>query len=89
MKTLILLTLCALLAYANAKFVFKANIVIDVGLENEWEEWKSLHEKSYGSEEEENVRKNIWLDTLVYIQTFNSEKHSYTLGLNQFSDLVS
>ena len=88
MKSLVVFGLC-LLAVTNAKFFFNANIVIDVNLESDWEEWKQIHSKEYESDIEEQARKNIWLDNLVYIQSFNSEKHTYTLGLNQFSDLVS
>ncbi|KAI6660632.1 Cathepsin L [Oopsacas minuta] len=73
---------------ANA-FSFNVNIALDVNVVDVWAEWKQTHEKEYDTIVEEEIRKAIWMDNLVYIQTFNSEEHSYKLGLNQFSDYTN
>ena len=88
MKSLVAFGLC-LIAITNAKLFFNANIKIEVDRDSVWEEWKQSYKRIYKSETEEQARREIWNDNLMYIQTFNSEPHSYTLGLNDFSDLVS
>ena len=52
-----------------------------------WEGWKLKYNRSYGVEEE--LRKKIWANNMLYVKEFNAEGHSYTLAANQFADLVS
>lgn len=54
----------------------------------EWLAWKSFHDKKYDTQTEEDARYAIWRDNLKKIQQHNSEDHSYTLAMNQFSDLT-
>jgi len=51
----------------------------------EWAKFKLQHEKVY-SEEEDNTRMNIWNKNVKMVAKHNSEKHSYTMAINRFSD---
>jgi C1A family cysteine protease len=54
-----------------------------------FEDFKSDHGKSYGSDAEENHRFLIFKENLAFIDRHNSEGHSYTVGVNQFADLTN
>jgi len=51
----------------------------------EWAKFKLQHEKVY-SEEEDTTRMNIWNKNVKMVAKHNSEKHSYTMAINRFSD---
>jgi len=51
----------------------------------EWAKFKLQHEKVY-SEEEDATRMNIWNKNVKMVAKHNSEKHSYTMAINRFSD---
>jgi cathepsin L len=51
----------------------------------EWAKFKLQHEKVY-SEEEDATRMNIWNKNVKMVAKHNSEKHSYTMAINKFSD---
>ncbi|XP_032094238.1 protein CTLA-2-alpha-like isoform X2 [Thamnophis elegans] len=57
--------------------------------EEAWRNWKEIHERVY-TEEEEPARRAIWEKNRQMIEKHNREadegKHSYWLGLNDFSD---
>lgn len=54
----------------------------------QWQAWKTFHNKQYETDTEEGARYAIWRDNLRKIQQHNSEGHSYTLAMNQFGDLT-
>jgi len=54
----------------------------------EWQAWKTFHDKKYETDTEDEARYAIWRDNLRRIQQHNSEGHSYTLAMNQFGDLT-
>lgn len=56
----------------------------------EWRLWKRTHRKSYASSNEELERYAIWQSNTAYIENHNKhwDKFGYTLGMNQFGDLV-
>ena len=56
-------------------------------LDVEWNYWKEANEREY-ADGEELLRRVIWKDNLVKIQTHNSMKSSYTLKMNKFGDMV-
>ncbi|CAO2596382.1 Protein CTLA-2-beta [Lemmus lemmus] len=62
----------------------------DPSLDAEWEEWKKKFEKTY-SPDEEGHRRALWEENKKIIEKHNAEyeqgKTSYTMGLNQFSDM--
>ena len=59
-------------------------------LEEEWQQWKKQHGKSYPNEVEESVRRAVWFRTYHYTKEHNRiNTHSFNLGLNKFSDMVS
>ena len=59
-------------------------------LAEEWRLWKRTHRKSYASSNEELERYAIWQSNAAYIENHNKhwDKFGYTLGMNQFGDLV-
>ncbi|KAA8521540.1 hypothetical protein F0562_012213 [Nyssa sinensis] len=54
-----------------------------------FEEWRVKHKKTYENEEEKEKRFNIFKDKLKMIDAHNAGNHSWTMGLNQFSDRTS
>ena len=57
-------------------------------LQEDWSGWKTLHSKSYFTGEEENSRWIVWRENYDKIMEHNKVNHSFSLGLNQFADLV-
>jgi C1A family cysteine protease len=54
-----------------------------------FEQYKNDFQKEYRKEGEEEYRKAIFLRNLVKIEQHNSDpKNTYTLGINQFTDLT-
>lgn len=62
-------------------------VVVSRPLE-EWHTWKSAHGKNYAHQSEENARRQIWMENAARIEEHNAENRSFTLGLNQFADMV-
>ena len=58
-------------------------------VETQWEQWKEQHGKSYLSGKDEFEKKMTWATNAKFIEDFNKEGHSYTLGTNHFTDVVS
>ena len=58
-------------------------------LSEEWHSWKTRHEKVYVDRGEENVRQQIWIQNRARISAHNRGNTSFTLALNQFTDMVS
>ncbi|XP_040612162.1 protein CTLA-2-beta-like [Mesocricetus auratus] len=63
----------------------------DPSLDAEWEEWKRKFEKTY-SQDEEGHRRALWEASKKEIDKHNVEyeqgKVSYSMSLNQFSDMT-
>ena len=57
-------------------------------LEGLWQKWKEEHAKVYSGAEDEQTRKTLWIENYHRIKRHNEGGNSYTLGLNQFSDMV-
>lgn len=55
---------------------------------NNWEEWKEQYRPPYENKLEEIDRHSIWLKNKDNIIVHNKKRESYTMGLNQFSDLT-
>ena len=60
-----------------------------IHLQEEWLSWKRQHSKSYYNPREEGSRWAVWRANYQLIQEHNRANHSFTLGLNEFADLVS
>eukprot|EP01083_Nonionella_stella_P294370 1000760_1 len=52
-------------------------------------EWAQAFDRIYENMEVESAKYMVWLDNLYIIAASNSMNKSYTLGLNQFSDMTS
>ena len=59
-----------------------------VPIETEWELWKEQHAKTYLNGKEDFERKITWARNANFVKGFNQGQHSYTLAMNQFSDMV-
>ncbi|XP_041061437.1 testin-2-like [Carcharodon carcharias] len=61
-------------------------------IDEEWESWKQEYGKSYPSLEEDQARKEIWLDNLEKIEAHNAQyRHGnsmYEMAMNRFGDLT-
>lgn len=63
--------------------------MVEQELKNIWEEWKTQHSKKYDTQEEHDYRFKIWSEADAFIKKHKSEKHSYEIGHNKFSDLTT
>ena len=75
-------------------FVLNSTILgIQAILGKEWSQFKLVNNKLYGTEEEENLRFNIWRSNTKLIQEHNRKFEqglvSYSLNMNKFGDMVS
>lgn len=59
--------------------------------DDEWAVWKVKHGKTYKDDNEDLHRKNIWMKSKAFVKEHNknADKHSFTVTLNKFADLVS
>ena len=57
--------------------------------EADWKEWKQRHQKVYGDESEEYMRRSVWLDNFDKITAHNQADLGFSLELNEFADMVS
>ena len=67
-------------------------LVEAIALEEQWHLWKNKHGKVYSGESEERLRRQIWRENVVKIQSHNNEVDraaDFSLAVNQFADLVS
>ncbi|XP_056335069.1 cathepsin S, ortholog 1 [Danio aesculapii] len=62
-------------------------------LTDQWITWKSQHNKTYSNTREERLRRGVWeqnlQDILLHNEAAAAGLHSYTLGLNQLSDMTA
>lgn len=59
-----------------------------LAIEDKWEQWKEQHAKTYLSGKEEFQKKITWAKNADFIQDFNEKENSYSLTINQFTDMV-
>ena len=60
-----------------------------LSIEDQWEQWKERHAKTYLNGKEEFQKKIVWAKNADFIEDFNKEEHSYSLAMNHFTDVVS
>ena len=53
-----------------------------------WSQFKSKYDKNYQNDAEENQRFNIFRNNVEFIEKHNQEKHSFSLGINEFADMT-
>ena len=56
----------------------------------EWNLWKTQHQKTYGSDLQELDRHLVWLSNKKYIELHNANSHlfGFNLAMNHFGDMV-
>lgn len=85
MKTAVCLLVFGVLGLATCSFQFS------VDLEDEWSKYKVSYERSYEATED-GLRKIIFMNNLKTIMRHNIEadmgRHTYWMGVNQFTDMV-
>lgn len=57
-------------------------------LQEEWSSWKRQHAKTYSSNNDEDSKWTVWRENYHKIQEHNRANHSFSLGLNEFADMV-
>lgn len=57
-------------------------------LHQDWTQWKSTHSKYYNSVQEESARLGVWKDNYQKIMEHNMANKTFTVGLNEFADMV-
>ena len=61
-------------------------------IDEEWESWKSKHNKVYENENEDKNRLKIFMENKHQIDQHNilyhQQKRNYSLTMNQFGDLL-
>ncbi|XP_061110267.1 procathepsin L-like [Conger conger] len=66
---------------------------LNLTLNGQWVEWKDQYSKEYGSQGEETQRRQVWEQNLRMVEKHNLEAslglHSFTMGLNHLSDMMS
>lgn len=84
MKCLLLL----IVAIACANAGINKNVLVE-----EWKSFKMMHSKSYANRAEESKRYGIYMENSLLIAKHNQKyamnEVSYTMGLNEFSDMTS
>ncbi len=78
----------ALLAFLAAT-TMAASVKTTLNTEYSFTAWKAQFGKTYLGATEEAQREAIFNKNLAYINKHNAAGLSYTLGMNQFGDLVS
>lgn len=66
-------------------------LVQGISQEEQWQSWKTVHQKFYADHSEDTLRRQIWEDNLAKIQDHNNgvRAENFSLAINQFADLVS
>ncbi|XP_018024660.1 procathepsin L [Hyalella azteca] len=66
--------------------------LIESSLMEEWNQFKELHGKEYGSDAEDSFRRRVWMRNVVKIAEHNLRYYqadlSYTLAMNAYGDLL-
>lgn len=79
------------LLYVICCVFVSCELVSEVFVDKQWEEFKLVHKKIY-SKQEESKRKSIWLKNIDLIIKHNIEAdnglHSYRLEINKFADMT-
>ncbi|OQV16548.1 Cathepsin L1 [Hypsibius exemplaris] len=91
MKVLVLALLVCVAAAAATRF--DDIDAISEEFDQDWDDWKTAHGKSYPTKKEEIKRRVIWENNLATIQHHNLQaslgKHSFTIGMNKFGDMLN
>eukprot|EP01084_Bolivina_argentea_P096523 173518_1 len=74
---------------ASWKKTYTLENIKEINTYSTFKEWTNAFNRSYDSIEIESKKYIVWLDNLETIAHSNSLNKSYTLGLNQFSDMTA
>lgn len=88
-KTLIFLASAALLIAAGLYNVNSSNHEnIPAPIQEVFQQWKAQHGKNYSSPSEHNFRLKVFFQNYLRVKAESLTAVSYTVALNQFSDLT-
>jgi C1A family cysteine protease len=77
------------LTFSLLSLLFVFNPISSNNLQNDFDSFIQTHNKIYQSQDEYNNRLEIFSKNIEFIHHHNQMNHSYTLGINQFTDLTS
>lgn len=69
-------------------FITLASSCNALPIEDKWEQWKEQHAKTYLNGKEEFHKKVTWAKNVEFIEDFKGKENSYSLTINQFTDMV-
>ena len=78
--------LCAIASFAN--YTSKPAPKSNLGEFELFNKWAQLHNKNYDSPKEKQYRLGLFFKSLAKVILHNKQKLSWTIGLNQFSDMT-
>ena len=83
MKSVVLISLVLLVALCEG-------LLVNYEYPEQWQAWKTDHEKNYTSQLEELDRHLVWLSNKKYIEGHNANEEylGFSLAMNSFGDLV-
>ena len=82
---LLLLSILSLFSFSSSSIPTRSEYEVDLLFEG----WLVKHNKSYNKDSLEKAKRyEIFKDNLKYVDEHNAGNHTYTLGLNGFSDLT-
>lgn len=69
-------------------YVVASAIAIQGAHASDWDVYRTQFGKVYANQAEEEARLEIYKQNVAYIESENAKGHSYTLGVNQFTDMT-
>jgi hypothetical protein len=88
MKSLLLIVcLAIIIAIVNSLSLKSQNELNSNLINEEWMNFKLKFNKRYESNQEEEARKQIWLNNYLYVENF--DESSFQVKLNKFSDRLN
>lgn len=83
---------CVALVAATARDFSEIDSISEE-FDQDWDDWKTTHGKTYSTTKEEIKRRVVWENNLQTIQHHNLQaslgKHTFTLGMNKYGDMTN
>ena len=91
MKTTIIISsiLGAMMLTSGLIMIFNHKKTAEDHIDIAWDHWKMTNGRLYGTSSDETYRKQIFVENYHHVKNTNSQKRSFTLGLNKFADITT